>query len=130
MFARQYRETSRAQASCPCFCCWAEAADVIKTKGMTKRILLICYAFVLGNRNQDASITLSSEVGTGSRQENVPKRETRHRNPAENACVASTQAFPRANKEEPIIARRACPSAPRDRGPSPCGSPSSDRRGA
>src|SRR5437588_3993012 len=76
MFGRQCRETSRAQASCPCFCCWAEAADVIKTRGMTKRILFICYAFVLGNLNQDVSITLSSEVGTGSRQENVPKRET------------------------------------------------------
>src|SRR5438105_3169318 len=64
MFARQYRETSRAQASCPCFCC-AEAADVIKARGMTKRILFIGYAFALGSRNQDASIALSSEVGGG-----------------------------------------------------------------
>src|SRR5882672_484520 len=50
MCARQNRETSRAQASCPSFCC-ADAPVAIRTKGTTKRILLICYALVPGERN-------------------------------------------------------------------------------
>src|ERR1700737_4603273 len=39
MCARQNRETSRAQASCPC--CWAEAAVAIRINGKTKRNLVI-----------------------------------------------------------------------------------------
>src|SRR5260370_4429194 len=46
MCARQNRETSRAQASWPC--CWAEAADAIRTKGMTKRnrVILLCLTLI------------------------------------------------------------------------------------
>src|SRR5947207_10778874 len=87
MFARQYRETSRAQASCPCFCC-AEAADVIKTRGMTKRILLICYAFALGNCNQDASITLSSEE-SGKRLRRIDASVPESQQGRTDYCAAS-----------------------------------------
>jgi hypothetical protein len=46
IWARQNRETSRAQASCPC--CWAEAADAIRTSGMTKRnrVILLCLTLI------------------------------------------------------------------------------------
>src|ERR1700722_16618417 len=40
--ARQWRETSRAQASCPASRpCWADAAEASKTNEVTKRILII-----------------------------------------------------------------------------------------
>ena len=44
------RWTSREQASCPTLCC-ADALEAIRIRGMTKRILLICYALVPGERN-------------------------------------------------------------------------------
>ena len=81
---------------------------------MAKRNLVICYAFVPGNRNQARSIAFSSGVDTGRVRKTRPTENPR-RNPgsnalcakspagaivnalkAENACVASTQAFPGA----------------------------------
>src|SRR3979409_2544745 len=41
MLARQKRETSRAQASCPCC---AEATEPIRTNGMMKKNLAMFYA--------------------------------------------------------------------------------------
>ena len=50
--ARQYRETSRAQASCPARVCCADALVAIRTRGMTKKILFMCSAFIFVNLNQ------------------------------------------------------------------------------
>ena len=73
-----------------------------------------CYAFIPGNRNRDVSITFSGEVSTGRSQQAKTGTDAEIRTlnawvqaklpavamvnalKAENACVASTQAFPGA----------------------------------
>src|SRR5260370_11320795 len=117
MCARQNRETSRAQASWPC--CWAEAADAIRTKGMTRRnrVILLCLTLVMNavlrvlersNRRRNAFVASRT------------RREWQFPEPclAGNACVATPQAFPRIETGQIIARRPFCGPLGPDRGTS------------